>query len=143
MARKKFMELTEEQELSEVTCEDDLIANYVTKKAELEVLDALVKKLGDEVKQLMEKNELNSVECNGYKVHRIQSQRITWNEDILLEKVKSFNKPELICTVEKVDVPKLEKAIIDEQIDINDLQECQKVTNVVSLRMNKIKEVKQ
>lgn len=143
MARKNFTELTQEQQLFQVPCDDDLIANYVTKKAELEQLDKIVKKLGEQVKQIMEKRGLKVTECNGYKVNRIESQRITWNEDALLSKVKSFGRPELICTVEKVDVPKLEKAIYDDEISIFDIKDCQKITNVVSLRMDKIKEVKE
>lgn len=143
MARKNFTELTQEEQLFQVPCDDDLIANYVNKKAELEQLDKIVKKLGDEVKRVMKERDLKVTECNGYKVNRIESQRVTWNEDALLEKVKTFNRPELICTIEKVDVPNLENAIINEEIDINEIKDCQKVTNIVSLRMDKIKEVKE
>lgn len=140
MARKVFTELTEEQSL-QVACDDELIANYVAKKAELEALDKLVKKLGDEVKRVMEQQGLKTTECNGYKINRIESQRITWKEDLLLEKVKTYNNPKLIKHIEQVDVAELEQSIIDCQVDINDLQDCQKVTNVVSLRMDKIKKV--
>lgn len=143
MARKNFTEIQDPYRPMETNNEDDLIAVYVSKKAELEQLDKDVKKLGDQVKQLMKERDLKVTECNGYKINRIESQRVTWNEDALLEKVKTFNRPELICTVEKVDVPNLEVAIINEEIDINEIKDCQKVTNIVSLRMDKIKEVKE
>ena len=139
MARKKFETLTPEQELTQVTCTDDLIANYVRKKQELEILDKLVKKLGEEVKKTLAEQGLKSTERNGFKVTRLESQRITWNEEALLAKVKTFNKPELIKQVEQVDVPMLQQAIIDDQIKANDIMDCQTVTKVVSLRMDKIK----
>jgi len=136
MARKKFTELLE----GPVICTDDLMANYVAKKQELEALDKLVKKLGDQVKEQMKLQDLKSTECNGYKVTRMESQRITWNEEMLLQKVKTFNKPELIRQIEQVDVAMLQQAIIDNQIDINDIQDCQTVKEVISLRVDKIKE---
>lgn len=138
MARKKFTEFFE----SPVICADDLMANYVAKKQELETLEKLVKNLGEQVKAQMELQGLKSTECNGYKVTRMQSQRITWNEEALLQKVKTFNKPELIRQVEQVDVAMLQQAIIDEQVDINDIQDCQTVKEVISLRVDKIKEKK-
>lgn len=143
MARKIFTELNQTTELNEEMSFDELLNNYMNKKQELEILDKLVKKLGEQVKQEMQKQNLKSTDKNGYKIHCIKSQRVTWNEDALLEKVKSFNMPELICTVEKVDVPKLEIAVINEEVDINEIKECQKVTEIVSLKMNKIKEVKE
>lgn len=136
MARKKFTELLE----GPVICTDDLMANYVAKKQELEALDKLVKKLSDQVKEQMKLQDLKSTECNGYKVTRMESQRITWNEEMLLQKVKTFNKPELIRQIEQVDVAMLQQAIIDNQIDINDIQDCQTVKEVISLRVDKIKE---
>lgn len=144
MARKIFIEIQDPYRVDneQPTCFEDLLNDYINKKQELDVLDKLVKKLSDQVKAEMQKQNLKSTDKNGYKIHCIKSQRVTWNEDALLEKVKSFNKPELICTVEKVDVPNLEIAIINEEVDINEVKECQKVTEVVTLKMNKIKEVK-
>lgn len=140
MARKKFTELTENETLLQVTCVDDLIANYVAKKQELDALDKVVKKLAEQVKEQMKSQDLKSTLCNGYKVTRMESQRITWNEEALLQKVKMFNQPELIRQVEQVDVAMLQQAIINEQIDINDLQDCQTVKDIVSLRVDKVKE---
>lgn len=139
MARKKFTELMEEQTVPQGTCPDDLMANYVAKKQELEALDKLVKKLAEQVKEQMKLQDLKSTECNGYKVTRIESSRITWNEEALLQKVKTFNKPELIKKVEQVDTAMLQQAIIDDQIKANDIIDCQTVTTVVSLRVDKIK----
>lgn len=141
MARKIFTEITDT-----VIAADDfdsLINTYINKKQELDILDKLVKKMGDQIKQEMKEKGLKTTEQNGYKIIRTESQRVTWDEDALLEKVKTFNNPELVCTVEKVNVPNLEVAIINEEIDINEIKDCQKVTEIVSLKMNKIKEVKE
>lgn len=136
MARKKFTELME----GPVICTNDLMVNYVTKKKELEALDKLVKNLGEQVKEQMKLQDLKSTECSGYKITRMESNRITWNEEALLQKVKTFNKPELIKQVEQVDTAMLQQAIIDDQIKANDIIDCQTVTTVVSLRVDKIKE---
>ena len=146
MARKIFTEVTDTvivEQCLQVTCDEELIQNYIAKKAEYDALEKVVKKLGDEVKRIMKERDMKTTDYNGYRVVRSEYQRVTWNEDALLEKVKGFNKPELICTVEKVDVPKLEQAIMDEEVDINEIKECQKTTDVVTLKVNKIKEVKE
>lgn len=136
MARKKFTEFLE----GPIICKDDLMAVYVSKKQELEALDKLVKSLAEQVKAQMISQGTKSTECNGYKVTKIESQRITWNEEALLQKVKTFNKPELIRQIEQVDVAMLQQAIIDNQVNINDIQDCQTVKEVISLRVDKIKE---
>ena len=52
----------------------------------------------------------------------------------------NIEKPELIKQVEQVDVATLEQCVLDGVIDLNDLQDCQTVTNVVTLRMSKVRE---
>jgi len=132
MARKKFIDVAEQEE--------DLYALYIDKKAQLDELDKEVKKLSQQIKQDMGNQDLKFVEKNGYKLTRSVSQRITWEEDKLLDKIKSYNMPDLIKQVEQVDVAGLEQYVLDGKIDINDLEDCQKVTDVVSLRISKIKE---
>lgn len=136
MARKKFTQFFE----SPVICTDDLMATYVEKKQELEVLDKLVKNLGEQVKEQMKLQDLQSTECNGYKVTRMESKRITWNEEALLQKVKTLNKPQVIKQVEQVDIGMLQQAIIDDEIKANDIIDCQTVKRIISLRVDKIKE---
>lgn len=118
----------------------NLIETYITKKQELDTLKKEVDKLSNLVKEEMKNSGLNAVESNGYKVTKIESQRITWKEELLLAKVKTYNKPELIKQVEQVDVPALEQAIIDETIKLEDLLDCQQTTEVISLRLSKVKE---
>lgn len=137
MARKVISALKEQPVIKE---ELNLIDLFITKKQELEKLDKEVKKLNELVKEEMKNKELNTVESNGYKVTRIESQRITWKEDLLLAKVKTYNKPELIKQIEQVDVPALEQAILDEVVNLEDLLDCQETKEIVSLRLSKVKE---
>ena len=136
MARKIFTELQQEQTY------EDIVSEYIAKKQELDILDKQVKQLNELLKSHMMDNGLDKIEKDGFKVTKSESQRISWKEDLLLEKVRTYNNPELITQVEQVNMPALEQAILDEQINIEDLMECQKTTNVVSLRLSKIKESK-
>lgn len=136
MARKIFTEFQQEQQY------EDIVSEFIAKKQELDILEKQVKQLNEQVKLLMLDNGLDNIEKNGYKVTKSESQRITWKEDLLLEKVRTYNNPDLITQVEQVNMPALEQAVLDEKVNMEDLLECQKTTNVVSLRLSKIKEQK-
>ena len=142
MARKVIQAL-HDNATNEPNDSTDLVALYIEKKQQLDKLEKLVKELGNQLKDDMRDGKIKDPQHNGFKLTRVESSRITWNEDALLAKVKTFNNPELITLVEKVDVEKLQQAIIDDEISIFDVQECQKVTTVVSLKVSKVKEVKE
>lgn len=132
MARKIF---TEEQVEPQ-----DIFSEYIAKKQELDILKKQVDQLNNLVKAYMTENELGNVESNGFKITKSESQRINWKDDLLLEKVKTYNMAELITQVEQVNMPELEQAILDGVINVEDLMDCQQTTNVVSLRISKVKE---
>jgi len=137
MTRKVFAQLLDDMNEQQNI---DVVQTYISKKQQLDELTKEVKQLSELLKTEMKTKELNSVQCNGYKVTRTESQRITWKEDLLLDKVKTYNNPDLITQVEQVNLPALEQAIMDDIVDINDLTDCQTVTEVVSLRVSKVKE---
>lgn len=143
MARKVFEQFNNTVTINEPCDSTNLVALYIEKKQELDKLDKLVKELGDKIKEDMKQGKIKDPQHNGFKLTRIESSRVTWNEDALLVKVKTFNNPELITQVEKVNVEKLQQAIIDDEISILDVQDCQQIKTVVSLKLSKIKEVKE
>lgn len=143
MARRLVHGLQDNATTTEPNNSTDLVALYIEKKQELDKLEKLVKELGNQLKDDIRDGKVKNCQYNGFKLTRVESSRITWNEDALLAKVKTFNNPELITMVEKVDVEKLQQAIMDDEISIFDVQECQKVTNIVSLKVSKVKEVKE
>lgn len=118
----------------------DILSEFITKKQELDILKKQVDQLNNLVKAYMTENELGNVESNGFKITKSESQRINWKDDLLLEKVKTYNMAELITQVEQVNMPELEQAILDGVINVDDLMDCQQTTNVVSLRISKVKE---
>ena len=133
MARKIFVE---EQPV-------DLMSHYLTKKLQYDQLKKEVENLAKQVKANMVEKEQKFVECNGYKITKSVSQKINWDEKALLERVKTYNKPELIETVEQVNLETLQQSIIDGEVDINELQDCQTTTETVRLLVTKIKESKE
>ncbi len=138
MVRKVFTEL----KTPEVEKQFNLVELYVNKKQELDKCKKELEELSNLLKLEMKSNNVNIMQTKDYKVTKVESQRVSWKEDLLLAKVKTFNRPELIKQVEQVDVPALEQAVLDETISIGDLLDCQTVTEVVTLRMSKVKENK-
>lgn len=137
MARKVFTELTSEES------QQDILSMYVDKKQQLDKLQAEVKELGTLVKSQMASNDVKTVQVNGYKITKSESVRITWKDDLLLQKVKSYNIPELVELVEQVNMTELEQCVLDGVINPQDLSECNTTTTVVTLRLSKVKEVEQ
>lgn len=134
MVRKVFTQI------NEPVTQIDVVSLYITKKQELDQLKKEVDNLNNLLKQQMLDNNLKFVESNGYKVTKSESQRVNWKEDLLLAKVKTYNRPELIEQVETVNMSALEQCILDEHIDIQDLMDCQQTTTVTTLRISKVKE---
>lgn len=137
MARKIFNDFSNEEQSS-----SDIVSLYITKKQQLDALTKEVKELNEMVKLFMNDNGLGNVERGQYKVTKSESQRITWKSDLLLEKVKTYDLPELIEQVEQVNMPALEQAILDEKVNVEDLMDCQQTTEVTTLRVSKLKESK-
>jgi hypothetical protein len=137
MARKVFSANSNAEQIC-----TDLVSNYITKKQQYDALKKEVDELNKLVKLFMADNNLGNVVRGQYKVTKSDSQRITWQHDLLLDKVKTYNMPELIEQVEQVNMPALEQAILDETVNVEDLMDCQQTTDVVTLRISKVKEDK-
>lgn len=138
MARKVFTDMNTQQDQ-----QFDLMSLYISKKQQADKLDKEVKELGELVKKQMYDKGVSNVECDGYKITKTESQRMVWKPELLLAKVKTYNMPELIKLEEQVNMEQLESCILDGVINTQDLLECQKTTDIVSLRITKVKEVQQ
>ena len=128
------------QETIEETNEENIYDLYLTKKAELHLLDKEVKDLNEKIKSKMAKDEVKFVNHNGYKINRVETNKIKWNTDALLTKVKEFNIPDLTEQVEQVNMTKLEECILNGDISTDDLESCRTITTSTSLRVTKIKQ---
>jgi len=137
MARKVFSANSNAEQIC-----TDLVSSYITKKQQYDALKKEVDELNKLVKLFMADNDLGHVVRGQYKVTKSNSQRITWQHDLLLDKVKTYDMPELIEQVEQVNMPALEQAILDETVNVDDLMDCQQTTDVVTLRISKVKEGK-
>ena len=124
---------------SEEVTNENIFDIYLTKKAQLDELTKEVKALNEEIKSKMVKEDVKSINHNGYKINRIESNRINWNTDALLVKVKEFNIPDLTEQVEQVNMTKLEECILNGEISTDDLESCRTVTSTTSLKVTKIK----
>lgn len=97
------------------------------------------KKLADKdnklIKELMEDLKFTDFEYKGIKAKRSVSERISFIDDALIEKLKELNMTDLIKTKEFVDLGALETAIYKGDLDPKELIKCQEVKEVVTLRV--------
>ena len=93
-------------------------------------------KLNTQIKTVMREAGLTKFETDKYKVTCSTSQRQSFDDEWLLEKIKSLNVPGVVKTREYVDMVALEDAIYRGIIDPVELAPGQIITDVPTLRVN-------
>ena len=144
MARSKQLietpELTPQQEL------EKLVPHFGEVKSQYDVLDKQVKSDGSKIKSLMTANGMDDFEAGGFVAKVSISQRESFEEEALIEKLKELKASgkltaaevkKLIKKKEYVDMDALESAIYNSKLDAAELQPCQVVKEVVTLRISR------
>lgn len=116
-----------------------LVSEFYEEKARMDKLKKEIDYKNKQIKELMEKQNLDTLESNGFRVKVSKSERVSFDDDLLLDIVKDLNVPGIIKTKEYVDMKELEKAIYEKKIDASLLSEAQRVREVVTLRVTKTK----
>lgn len=134
MARKKLV--TNEPSLT------DLIPLYGEHKASLDVQKKQCESENAQIKKLMEDGNITEFQSGGYTAKYSVQDRVSMNEDRLLEVLKKAGITNVIKTREYVDSDLLEKALynneISEEIQLQ-IAECNEVKQVATLRVTKDK----
>lgn len=131
----------------------ELVESYGMNKKENDDLKKIVTNQNNEIKSLMEANNLKKFESDNYKVSYSVSTRDTLDEELLLSEVKTFTIADgvelksaeevgLIKTREYVDMDVLESLMYKGDISEKDLMKvdkCRDTKDVVTLRISRRK----
>ena len=121
---------------------NELIEQYATNKSELETIKKVVDKQNLLIKDIMLKQKLDTHIAGQYRATVSVSNRVSMNEEMLLQIAHHFGIPEIVKTKEYIDYDVLEKAIYEGKISEDVLLEMDKAKEskeVVTLKVTKIK----
>ena len=121
----------------------ELIPMYAMNKSELDSYDKLVKKEGQQIKDIMLEEGLTEAESNGYVVKRIIQKREVTDENVMLDIAHMYDLGDIIKVKEYIDYDELERQIYSGRIpnDIVALMSKAVTTKeVVVLKISKKKE---
>lgn len=116
-----------------------LIPEYQNYKEKFDELKKIVDELNKKIKEVMLKEDLTEYTVDNIKVTCNVSERVSFIEDALIEKLKLLNVSELIKQKEYVDMKELEDAIYNDKVDAAELACCQQKKEVITLRVTKQK----
>lgn len=114
---------------------EEKLKEFSPQKMSFDILKKSIDRMNKGIKSLMGEMDITEYEVDGIKASRSISERISFNEEVLLDKLKELGMEQLIKTKEYVDMEGLEKAIYKNHIKPEDLVGCQEVKLVESLRV--------
>ena len=130
-------EIKESEKLKEESGFKELIKSYYELNEQKKKYDSSVKKLNVEIKDYMFEHDLEIFNFEDYSVKRSVSERVKFNEDLLVQIIREIGREDLIKTKEYVDLDELEREIYRESIDASKLAPSQEITEVVTLNVKK------
>jgi len=149
MARKQI-NLVEETRTPEERL-SVILPNYQANKSEMDAYKKLVDKDNKEIKEIMLGAKIDEFEVDDIRAKVSVSERTGFIEEALIDKVKELKDNgelsesqlrKIIKKKEYVDMEALENAIYKGKVNAAQLASCQTITEVVTLRVSKVKEKK-
>lgn len=116
----------------------ELLPIYYTQKSEMDSIKKVVDKKNAEIKALMRESNLSEFVVGDIKATCSVSERESFIEEALIEKLKEMNVDGVIKMKEYVDMDALENAIYNGELNAAELASCQEKKEVVTLRITKI-----
>ena len=117
------------------------IEKFYVDKLELDNFKKSTEKYNKEIKDLMQKlNTTEHVTDNGLVAKMSVQKRESFNEDLLLSKIRSLEVPGIIKSKEYVDMDALENAIYNGELDATELASCRVTKEVITLKVNERKD---
>lgn len=113
-----------------------LVEEYVAIKKQADVLKKTVDQMNTRIKLEMKELGLSKVQTEAGTASLSISERNSFNQAKLLDKVKELHLDEAVKTTEYVDMEVLENAIYEGRIDPVELAPCQETTTVETLRIS-------
>jgi len=117
----------------------ELLPIYHMQKSEMDSIKKVVDKENAEIKTLMRESKLSEFVAGDIKATCSVSERQSFIEEALIEKLKEMKVRGIIKKKEYVDMDALENAIYNGKVDAAALAPCQITKEVVTLRVSKVK----
>ena len=130
-------EIKENEKLKEESGFKELIKSYYELNEQKKKYESSVKKLNVEIKDYMSEHGLEVYNFDDYSVKKSISERVKFNEDLLVQLIREMGREDLIKVKEYVDLDELEREIYRESIDASKLAPSQEITEVVTLSVKK------
>jgi hypothetical protein len=121
---------------------EQLIPHYQLNKSEMDSYKKIVDRDNKEIKEIMLSSQLAEFIVGDIKATCSVSERESFIEEALIEKLKEMKVDGVIKMKEYVDMDALENAIYNGELNAAELASCQEKKEVVTLRVTKIKEKK-
>ena len=124
---------------------DELIPIYARNKIELDSYTQLCKEENESIKKQMLELGTDVYNTGGYTAKRTVSHRESLNEEKLMAVILKYGIKDVIKTKEYVDMDALENYLYHNTMSDSlaaDLESCKSKTEVVTLRVTKMKEPK-
>lgn len=117
-----------------------LIPKYMENNLKMKDYKKLVDEDNGKIKHLMKGNAIEVFEVGNLKASCTTSERMSFNEDALIEKLKELKTRGIVKKKEYVDMDALENAIYHGKLSAAELASCQETKEVVTLKVSKKKE---
>lgn len=119
---------------------EELIEHYYVNKTEADSYKKIVDKDNATIKELMLQEKVTeAVTASGIKATCSISEKESFVEDALIEKIKALGVKGIIKKKEYVDMEALENAIYNGKLNAAELASCQEKKQVVTLRVSRAK----
>ena len=119
---------------------EELITHYYVNKTEADSYKKIVDKDNAAIKEIMLKEKLSEmVTAEGIKATCSISEKESFVEEALIEKIKSLGVKGVVKKKEYVDMEALENAIYNGKLNAAELASCQEKKEVVTLRVSRAK----
>lgn len=119
---------------------ESLIERYALNKNELDAYEKLCNKDNSEIKRMMLDDGLDTFISKNYSASISKAKRETFDEDKLIDVLKTSNLKSVIKTKEYVDMDALESAIYNGKVP-NDvlikMNDCKNIKEVITLRVSR------
>ena len=117
----------------------ELVRLFYEDKQQLDNYKKSTDEYNKSIKDIMNELDMTEFESDDL-IAKIGTQnRESFNEDKLIDKLKSLNVEGVIKTREYVDMDALENAIYNELLDASELTSCKEVKTVTTLKVSKKK----
>lgn len=117
----------------------ELVRLFYEDKQQLENYKKSTEEYNKSIKDIMNELDLTEFESDDLIAKIGVQNRESFNEEKLIEKLKSLNINGVIKTKEYVDMDALENAIYNELLDASELTPCKEVKVVTTLKVTKKK----